>query len=234
MKGKALLLLLTSVLILGARQPIMAQDKPKLAGASQPVMAQDKPKAVGASQQPVMAQGKPKPAAAQPPLRVLSGADQARPALASHPDVARGLDDVTPSQKVVQALQAMHMVECAATVQRITDFLFAGQDANFVAQPLGPDNVRWPTVFAIESADPAGGHSRFALLMIAGNCSGMYEQTLYWPNPCNVVKSQVFGKYTGEHPLLRDYRSSADGPAREVFLTPAGPGCISIKKELFH
>ena len=175
MKGKALLLLLTSVMIIAEGTPVMAQA------------------------------ARPKPAPAAPlPLRGLAGSEQALPAVAPHSDVARGLDDVSTSQKVVQALQAMHMVDCAATVQRITDFLFAGQEANFVAQPLGPDNIRWPTVFAIESADPAGGHTRFALLMIAGNCSGMYEQTLYWHNPCNVVKAQVFGKYTDEHPRWRD------------------------------
>lgn len=202
MKGKALLLFLTFVVILGAGTPVMAQA------------------------------AKPRPTPVTPlPMRGLSGTDQG---LSANSNVARGLDDVTPSQKVVQALQAMHMVDCAPTVQRITDFLFEGQDANFVAQPLGPDNIRWPTVFSMESADPAGGHTRFALLMIAGNCSGMYEQTIYWPNPCAVVKASVFSRYTDEHPLLRDFRASADGPAREVFLTPAGPGCISIKKELFH
>ncbi len=208
MKGKTPLLLLALLMMLGwaVGAPVTAQT-PK----------------------PSEVYRRPTPA---PPLR--GGQTAVDPGLAQHSDVARGLDDVTPSQKVIQALQAMHMVDCAATVQRITDFLFEGQDANFVAQPLGPDNVRWPTVFAIESADPAGGHTRFALLMIAGNCSGMYEQTLYWPNPCPVVKASVFARYTDEHPLLRDFKASADGPAREVFLTPAGPGCISIQKELFH
>lgn len=148
--------------------------------------------------------------------------------------VARGMSDANPSQQVARALQAMHLTACAASVQQVTDFLFEGQDANFIAQPLGPDADRWPTVFVIESADPAGGHNRFATLMIGSNCAGMYEQTLYWPQPCPVVKSTVFAKFTGEHPLLREVKVSDSGPGLQVYLTPAGAGCVSVKKELFH
>ena len=148
--------------------------------------------------------------------------------------VARGLRDASPSQQVAQALQQLHMTACAGTVQQVTNFLFEGQDANFIAQPLGPDSDRWPTVFVIESADPAGGHNRFATLMISPNCSGMYEQTIYWPQPCASVKASVFAKFTGEHPLLRDVRVADAGPALQVYLTPAGTGCISVKKELFR
>ncbi len=148
--------------------------------------------------------------------------------------VARGLGDANPSQKVVQALQQLHMTACAGTVQQVTNFLFEGQDANFVAQPLGPDSDRWPTVFVIESANPTGGRNRFATLMIAPNCAGMYEQTIYWPEPCATVKANVFAKFTGEHALLRDVKVSDAGPALQVYLTAAGTGCVTVKKELFR
>jgi hypothetical protein len=149
--------------------------------------------------------------------------------------VARGMGDTNPSQQVLQALSAMHLTACAGTVQQATNFLFEGQDANFVAQPLGPDADRWPTVFVVESADPTGsGHNRFATLVVSPNCSGMYEQTIYWPQPCALVKSTVFAKFTGEHVLLSDVKVSDSGPALQVFLMPAGAGCVSVKKELFH
>ena len=161
--------------------------------------------------------------------------DPAAAQAALHADAARGLNDVTtPSDKVRAALDQMRMVQCGPAVQRITDFLFEGQDANFIAQPLGPDNTQWPTVFTIEVADPNHGHSHFAILMIAGNCSGMYAETRYWPQPCDSVKSLVFSKYVGDQVLQSQVRVSTDGPARQVFLTAAGTGCISVKKELFH
>lgn len=169
------------------------------------------------------AAAKPAPAAAPSP-----------PAHAANSAIARGMGDASPSLQITRALQAMHLTACAGAVQQVTDFLFEGQDANFIAQPLGPDADRWPTVFVIESADPAGGHNRFATLMISPNCSGMYEQTLYWPQPCPVVKATVFAKFTGEHPLLSEVKVSDSGPALQVYLTPAGAGCVSVKKELFH
>jgi hypothetical protein len=189
--------------------------------ASKPGMALALAVALGWSQAgPLMAAGA-RPAAAAPP----HAADAA---------VARGMSEASPSQQVARALQQMHLTACAAAVQQATDFLFEGQDASFTAQPLGPDADRWPTVFVIESADPAGGHSRFATLMVSPNCSGMYEQVIYWPQPCGVVKSTVFAKYTGEHVLLSEVHVSDAGPALQVYLTPAGTGCVSIKKELFR
>jgi hypothetical protein len=173
-----------------------------------------------------------KPAPAKAPAA--APATPPPPAHAADSAIARGMGDSNPSQQITRALQAMHLTACAGAVQQVTDFLFEGQDANFIAQPLGPDADRWPTVFVIESADPAGGHNRLATLMISPNCSGMYQQTLYWPQPCAVVKSTVFAKYTGEHPLLREVKVSDAGPALQVYLTPAGTGCVSVKKELFH
>jgi hypothetical protein len=62
----------------------------------------------------------------------------------------------------------------------------------------------------------------------------MYEQVIYWSQPCDVVKSTIFAKFTGEHVLTRDVKVSDSGPAIELYLTPAGGGCISVKKELFR
>jgi hypothetical protein len=171
---------------------------------------------------PLMAEVAKPPAPAPAPLR---GVDSA---------VARGMGDSSPSQEIARALEQIHMTDCAGAVRQATDFLFEGQDANFIVQPLGPDSVRWPVVFVIESADPAGGHTRFATLMISPNCSGMYEQVIYWSQPCSVIKSTVFAKFTGEHLMLSQVRVSDAGPALQVYLTPAGAGCVSIKKELFH
>ncbi len=144
------------------------------------------------------------------------------------------MTDTNPGRQVALAMQQMHLTVCAAAVQRAADFIFEGQNANFIAQPLGTDGDRWPTVFVIESADPAGGHTRLTTLMVTPACTGMYEQIIYWAQPCSSIKSTVFSKYVGEHPMLRDVKVSDAGPALQVYLTPAGAGCISVKKELFR
>jgi hypothetical protein len=164
------------------------------------------------------------PAAAGPPAR-----------LAADGAVARGMGDTAaPSLLVLQAMQQIHLTQCAAKVQQVTNFLFEGQEAQFIVQPLGPDGDRWPVVFVIESADPAGGHNRFSTLSISPGCAGMYEQTIYWSQPCSAIKATVFAKFANERTLLRDVKVSDAGPALQAYLTPAGTGCVSIKKELFR
>ena len=149
--------------------------------------------------------------------------------------VSSGMNDAAnPSHELLLDLQQMHLTNCAASVQQAMSFLFEGQQAHFIAQPLGPDSDRWPAVFVVESTPPGGGHSHLATLMIAPNCSGMYEQVIYWSQPCDLVKSTIFAKFTGEHVLTRDVKVSDSGPAIELYLTPAGSGCVSVKKELFR
>jgi hypothetical protein len=148
--------------------------------------------------------------------------------------VAGGMNDLAnPSHELLLDLQQMHLTNCAVSVQQAMAFLFEGQQAHFIAQPLGPDSDRWPAVFVVESAPP-GGHTHLSTLMIAPNCSGMYEQVIYWSQPCDVVKSTIFAKFTGEHVLTRDVKVSDSGPALEVYLSGAGTGCLSVKKELFR
>jgi hypothetical protein len=143
-------------------------------------------------------------------------------------------DNSNPDHELLLDLQKMHLTNCAASVQQAMTFLFEGGQARFTAQPLGQDSDRWPAVFVIESVPPGGGHTHLSTLMITPSCAGMYEQVVYWSQPCDVVKSTVFAKYTGEHILERDVRVSDSGPAIELYLTPAGTGCVSVKKELFR
>ena len=171
-------------------------------------------------------------ALASVPCTSWAQAPKARPAQDS--SAAAAMSENSPGQEVLQAMQQMHLTACAQRVQQAMNFLFDGQPARFVAQPLGPDADRWPTVFVVESADPAGGHARLSTLSIAPDCAGLYEQVIYWSEPCATVKASVFGKFTGEHVLLREVKVSDDGPALQVYLTPAGAGCVSVKKELFR
>jgi hypothetical protein len=149
-------------------------------------------------------------------------------------EVSGGMNDAAnPSHELLLDLQQMHLTNCAASVQQAMSFLFEGQQARFIAQPLGPDSDRWPAVFVVEAA-PTGGHTHLSTLMIAPNCAGMYEQVIYWSQPCDIVKSTVFAKFTGEHVLSRDVKVSDSGPALQVYLSAAGTGCVSVKKELFR
>jgi hypothetical protein len=141
-----------------------------------------------------------------------------------------------PSSQLGKAMAQSRLNTCAPTVQRAADFLFEGGAADFTLQPLGPDANRWPSVVTIESRPPDGGQTRFSTLVIApaGSCAGLYQQVIYWNEPCATVQKTVFGAFAGARPLYRDVQVSEANPGLQVYLMPAGKGCVSIKKELLH
>lgn len=103
-------------------------------------------------------------------------------------------------------------------------------------QPLGPDANRWPTVIVIEGAHQTMGRTRLSTLMVSPGptSSGLYEQLIYWDMPCAKLKSTVFAGFGAPHVLLRNVQVGELNPGLQLYLTPAGAGCISVKKELFH
>jgi hypothetical protein len=144
-----------------------------------------------------------------------------------------------PIDRLMAALQQLHLTNCTPVFQQAGRFLFENAPVNFVVQPLGPDTNRWPTVVTSEGNHPPGTQSktaqtRFTTLIVApaGTCSGLYQQVIYWPETCAALKARVFGQFQGEHALLAKVRVSETGPGLQLYLMPAGVGCVSIKKEL--
>jgi hypothetical protein len=217
-----------------AAEPARAAPKPltaaQAAAAARRAAELDGPRAYH-TQGAVAASSPPPPA--RPAIAAAQPVRPATPPVAMGA-VAKGLGDVGPSVEVARALSQMRLTICTNAVQKAADFLIEGQPSRFIAQPLGPDANQWPVVFVIESGDPAGGHTRLSTLMIGQNCAGMYEQMVVWAQPCATIKAAVFANFTGEHPLLSQVYVSEANPALQVFLTPAGAGCVSVKKELFR
>lgn len=153
------------------------------------------------------------------------------------PNLARGMSQAGALSAVAQSLQQIHLTTCSARVMQIATFLFEGQDARFITQPMGPDADRWPTEFMIESIDPnASGRTRAATVVVNPDCSGMYQQTIFWSRPCAEVRATTFAQLQAAPIQLLNQSVVLDGEkgALQVFLMAAGSGCISIKKEMFH
>lgn len=142
----------------------------------------------------------------------------------------------TPSQRLAAALAQIGMTTCAAAAQRAADFLFEDGEANFTVQPLGPDANRWPTVIVIEGGHRTMGATRLSTLTVSPGptCAGFYEQVIWWAMPCDKLKASVFAAFGEPRALLRNVYVSELNPALQLYLTPAGAGCTSVKKELFH
>ncbi|MDB5696492.1 MAG: hypothetical protein JWN21_2035 [Sphingomonas bacterium] len=147
----------------------------------------------------------------------------------------------TPIQRLNAAVQQLGIRNCAPVFSQAGAFLFEDAAAQFVIQPLGPDTNRWPTVVTMEGTHPvagrapAAGQTRLTTLIVApaGSCAGMYNQVIYWPEPCPAIKARVFKSYGSERPLLARVRQSEANPGLQLYLMPAGvAGCVSVKKEL--
>nr|WP_295660251.1 hypothetical protein [Polymorphobacter sp.] len=147
--------------------------------------------------------------------------------------------NASATQRLAAALAQVHMSTCAPVFQQAGAFIFETGEANFTVQPLGPDANRWPTVVTIESNHAATATSktpqtRLTTLVIApaGTCSGIYTQVIYWPEACAALKARVFAGFGAEKPLLAHVMQSEANPGLQLYLTAAGPGCVSVKKEL--
>jgi hypothetical protein len=156
------------------------------------------------------------------------------------PGVAGGFrSNASAIQRLSAALAQIRMSTCAPVFQQAGAFIFENGEANFTVQPLGPDANRWPTVVTIESNHPATATSktpqtRLTTLVIApaGTCSGVYTQVIYWPEACAALKARVFAGFGPEKPLLAHVMQSEANPGLQLYLAAAGPGCVSVKKEL--
>jgi len=142
----------------------------------------------------------------------------------------------SPLDRLNAALQQIGMTTCAGTVQRASSFLFEDGVANFTVQPLGPDANKWPVVITMETHHQTAGRSRFTTLIVAPGptCSGFYQQTIEWLAPCQELKTSVFANYKDFKLLFQTVQVGELSPAVQVYLIPAGTGCTSVKKELFH
>lgn len=140
-----------------------------------------------------------------------------------------------PIDRLNAAIRQINIGACAPVISQAAAFLFDKGDVQFVVQPLGPDTNRWPTVVTAEGASGEKQQTRLSTLIVApaGSCSGLYQQVIYWPQPCAAVKARVFADFKGEKPFLRNVRVSEANPGLQLYLMPAGAaGCVSVKKEL--
>lgn len=138
-------------------------------------------------------------------------------------------------QRLADALSAIGMTRCASRAVQVGRFLMEGSEANFTVQPLGPNGDMWPTVITMESSHADNGTTRLSMISISPNCAGFYQQTIYWSQPCQVLRSGTFAAFTGSQRLLADVIISELDVATQLYLMPAGPqGCVSVKKELFR
>ncbi|MEI8210055.1 MAG: hypothetical protein WCG16_12670 [Methylococcales bacterium] len=123
---------------------------------------------------------------------------------------------------------------CQGRVQQVTEFLTNG--ANSGATLLLPtdylnDHLVSASLEVIDGPIVFYANVDFAPLVAYG-CDASFESVVYWPDSCEKVAKVQFkeAKNTGK---MRQQISvlTASSNNLQIFLMPAGNGCVSIKKQ---
>jgi hypothetical protein len=135
------------------------------------------------------------------------------------------------NQVVIQARKA-GIGQCLPVVETLSDFLIgtARHGADDAWATKNSDQQLYTTT--IERADRQGTQlsSLSVAPVAAGGCSAVYEQVQWFDNSCLVVAQEIYGNFTYKG-VLADKVAVLGGPA-SVYLFPAGPGCLALKKEV--
>jgi len=137
---------------------------------------------------------------------------------------------------LAQAAANGGVIDCIGRIQQVTDFL-TNQSKSGAFLFLSPaDANRHLASASLEIL--AGNVSTYASASFApnglGGCGSLYETIGYWANRCEEVATRVFTRYPSAGKLSASITILDGGPNMRVFLMPAGPGCLSIKKELIY
>lgn len=68
--------------------------------------------------------------------------------------------------------------------------------------------------------------------LVAYGCDASFETVMYWPNNCETVAKTQFKEAKNAGKMRQHIAVLTHGSNLQVFLMPAGPGCVSIKKQV--
>jgi len=136
-------------------------------------------------------------------------------------------------------------VTCAPRVEQVGDFLLQGGEAGvFLFLPESALDQRQiglmleivSPVGGLGSNSDSGGSSAYASADFSpsfdGACGASYQAIAYWPGSCVEVAKTSFSANKLLGVVKRSILMLELGKLGRIFLMPAGPGCVSIKREL--
>jgi len=139
---------------------------------------------------------------------------------------------VVAENQVVEQAKRAGIQQCLPAVEALSGFLIgnAPHGADDAWPRKGTDQQLYTTT--IERATPQG--TRLTTLGVApvtgGGCSALYTQVEWFESSCLIVAQEHYPnlKYGG---VLASKVARLEGPA-SVYLYPAGPGCLAVKREV--
>jgi hypothetical protein len=122
---------------------------------------------------------------------------------------------------------------CQGRIQQVTDFLANGSNSG--ATLLMPtDHFNDHMVSA--SLEVFNGSAVFYANMdyaplIAYGCDASFETVAYWPESCATIAKVQFKEAKNTGKMRQHISVLTSGSNLQIFLMPAGNGCVSIKKQ---
>lgn len=140
------------------------------------------------------------------------------------------------TDRIAAAAAKAGIKRCAPIIKRVAEFLIEDGDAGFRLKSLGNDADTAPVTLSLETRHKALGTTRYSTIMIVpqANCSGYYEQSIFWPMACPDVKANNFANFPPAAFLHSAVALSEASQTVQLALMPAGAGCMSVKKEIFR
>lgn len=131
------------------------------------------------------------------------------------------------------ALGNAGVVHCQAHIQQVADFLTKGADSA-VSLMLPPDHINDHMISS--SMEVFDGRTLFYANMdlaplVAYGCDTSFETVMYWPANCDLVAKTQFKGTQNNGKMKHAILFLSYGPSLQIYLMPAGPGCVSIKKQ---
>ena len=142
----------------------------------------------------------------------------------------------TPVNPIAALAGQLRATRCANMARSVGEQVVgANPSAGVVLSPAsGADESLFSA--SVETRDGVGMHFVSAYLApnARGGCDAGYDDIRYWAKACDKLAIEELKDAGTIRPLGPDVSTLVAGPLQHIYLMAAGPGCVSIRKELMY
>jgi hypothetical protein len=142
--------------------------------------------------------------------------------------------EASAERALAQTATDAGMRTCKPLLDQVNRFLISNSQSAGMAfvSPNHPNTRLFSSSIEIESPQSVTYASAHFAPNGDSNCGVVYDAVTYWAESCAVVSSRLIKDVKPLGTLGSKIAMLDGGPTMRIFLMPAGPGCIQIKKEV--
>jgi hypothetical protein len=142
--------------------------------------------------------------------------------------------EASAERALAQTATDAGMRTCKPLLDQVNRFLISNSQSAGMAfvSPNHPNTRLFSSSIEIESPQSVTYASANYAPNGDSNCGVVYDAVTYWAESCAVVSSRLIKDVKPMGTLGSKIAMLDGGPTMRIFLMPAGPGCIQIKKEV--